>query len=101
MELNHLERPPGDGDNDNDSDSDNEYDSNDDGAAHALLTPTTQTRRQNKLPATRGAATLWNQIGGVVIEVRVSASPFPLISDPGTTGITDALIHHHRPPIHR
>ena len=100
VELNHLERPPGDGDDNDDSDSGNEYDLNDDGAADALLAPSTQTRGQNKQPASRAAATLWNQVGGVVVEVRVSALSFPLIANPETPGITDALIHHHRPPIH-
>lgn len=73
VELNHLERPQGNGNDDNDSDSDNEYDlDGDDGAAHALLSTNTQVHRQSKQPATRaGAATLWNQIGGIVIEVSV------------------------------
>jgi hypothetical protein len=99
VEMNHLERPQ-DEDNDDHDESDDEYDSHDDGAAHALLAQNTQTRGQSKQPATGAAATLWNQIGGIVVEVSVSASPFFLISDPETLGVTDTLIHHHRPPIH-
>jgi hypothetical protein len=72
MELNHLERPQGNGNDDDDSESDNECDLDDDGAEHALLSTNTQAHRQSKQPATcAGAATLWNQIGGIVIEVSV------------------------------
>jgi hypothetical protein len=99
VEMNHLERPQ-DEDNDDHDESDDEYDSHDDGAAHALLAQNTQTRGQTKQPATGAAATLWNQIGGIVVEVSVPASPFLLISDSETAGATDTLIHHHRPPIH-
>ncbi|KAH9030069.1 Mg transporter [Lactarius hengduanensis] len=58
MEMSHLEQPP---DDDDDSDSDND---NDDEGARALLT----TRGLDKEPATRAAATLWNQIGSIVLE---------------------------------
>lgn len=98
VEMNDLERPQDD-DDDKDDDSDNEYDTGDDGAARALLTQNTQTHVQSK-PATGAAATLWNQIGGIVVEVRVFAPPFLLLSDPETPGATDTLIHHRRPPIH-
>ena len=100
VEMNNLERPQDDDIDDEDDESDNEYDSHDDGAAHALLSLNTQTRGQGKQPTTRAAASLWNQIGGIVVEVSISASPFLLLSDSGTLGSTNALIHHHRPPIH-
>lgn len=100
VEMNNLERPQDDDNDDEDDESDNEYDSHDDGAAHALLTPNTQTRGQGKQPATGGAASLWNQIGSIVVEVSITASPFFLLSESGTLGSTDALIHYRRPPIH-
>ena len=100
VEMNNLERPQDDDNDDEDDESDNEYDSHDDGAAHALLTPNTQTRGQGKQPATGAAASLWNQIGSIVVEVSISASPFLLLSDSVTLGSTDALIHYRRPPIH-
>jgi hypothetical protein len=80
MEMSNLEQLPGDEDEDEDEDEDNvhEYGSNDDGAARALLTQNTQTRAsQSKGPAIRVAATLWNQIGGIVVEVSISASSCP------------------------
>lgn len=61
MEMSHLEQLP---DDDDDSDSDND---NDDQGARALLTSNTQTRGKGK-HATRAAATLWNQIGSIVLE---------------------------------
>ncbi|KAI9445755.1 Mg transporter [Lactarius psammicola] len=64
VEMSHLKQPPDD-DDDSDSDNDHEYDSDDDGAVRALLTQNTQTRGQGKDPA---FATLWNQIGGIVVE---------------------------------
>lgn len=51
MDNRNLERPQGYGDDDHDNDnsgSDDEFDLNDDGAAHALLSQNTQTRRQSK-----------------------------------------------------
>ena len=108
MELSHLEQQKGDEDeeegegneDEDEGENDHEYDSNDDGVARALLTQIPQTRGQGMQPTTRTAATLWNQIGGIVVEVSIfsfyGSSPF----NPGTLGITDALFHNNRSPIH-
>ena len=76
MEMNNLERLLDDEDED---DNDHEYSSNDDGAVRALLTQNARARGhwQDKEPATRTVATLWNQIGGIVVEVSTSTSSCP------------------------
>jgi hypothetical protein len=83
IEMNCLECPQGEDDGDN-AKSNNEYNSHDNSVVCALLAPNTQTREQSKQPVTGIVATLWNQIGSIVVKVSVSASPSFLFSDPET-----------------
>ena len=68
MAMDHLEHRTND-----DDDNGDEYDSGDDDAVHALLT---QTRERRKELASRAVITLWNQIGGIIIEVCIAASSY-------------------------
>ena len=69
MEMGRLKHHPDDG-----NDNDDEYNPDDDDAIRALLT---KTRGQRKEPVTRAVATLWSQIGGIVIGMCIARSSCP------------------------